>query len=195
MRGQSGPWLSPGAGLAPGQPVKGSVDPGQAVQGQPTLDRSTRLWGKFIFPHRWPWRGAQAPSSTPTTTTLRRFHATEGSPAAGREVAASLGRRHGGKVGTEGCEIYPSFGPMLATAPLTGLLQLGLGHRTSAGVIVRPGGYLSPSSIRDAPPRRPQLLFVVPLFADSLSPFLSPILGRHFSSPLCVVVKEARVYN
>ncbi|KAK9091046.1 hypothetical protein Sjap_024223 [Stephania japonica] len=66
--GPNGPWLSPGAGLAPGQLVKGSVDPGQPVQGQSTLDRSTWLrggGGSSSSPHRQPWRGAQAPLLDP----------------------------------------------------------------------------------------------------------------------------------
>ncbi|KAK9096401.1 hypothetical protein Sjap_021898 [Stephania japonica] len=140
--------------------------------------------------HKLPPRPRPPPPSV--ASTRRR-----GSPALARRSPPLWPAAVEEKVGMEGCEIYPSFGPMLATAPLTGLPSTRpLAIAPPAGVAVRLGGGVShPSSIRDAPPRCPQLLFVVPLFADSLSPFLSPILGRHFSSPLCVVVKEARVYN
>ncbi|KAK9117202.1 hypothetical protein Sjap_016149 [Stephania japonica] len=64
--------------------------------------------------HKLPPRPRPPPPSI--ASTRRR-----GSPAPA-EVAASLaGRRGGKKVETEGCEIYHSFGPVLATTPLTGL--------------------------------------------------------------------------
>ncbi|KAK9130607.1 hypothetical protein Sjap_011094 [Stephania japonica] len=103
-------------------------------------------WGKFIFPHRQSWRGAQAPLLDPDHHhppslsrdggDLRRLARRSPPlwPAAVEE-----------KVGTEGCEIYPSFGPMLTTAPLTGLPSVRpLAIAPRAGVVVRLGASLTP---------------------------------------------------
>ncbi|KAK9138309.1 hypothetical protein Sjap_008903 [Stephania japonica] len=63
--------------LAPGQLVKGRLTTvNRSRVNRPLTDQLVR--GKFIFPHRHRGGEHKLPSSTPTTTTLRRFHATKG---------------------------------------------------------------------------------------------------------------------
>ncbi|KAK9097238.1 hypothetical protein Sjap_022735 [Stephania japonica] len=181
--------------LAPGQPVKGSVTLVVSRVNRPLT--TNWLGGEFIFPHRQPWRGAQAPLLDPDTTTLRRFHTTEGISGGwpgGRRLSGRPPWRK--KWERRGARSTPLL--VLCSPPRLSpdSLQLGLWPSDLPAASSAALGV----SLTLIHPRRASTLSAAPLCGSSLrrlslSPFLSPILGRHFSSPLCVVVKEARVYN
>ncbi|KAK9144640.1 hypothetical protein Sjap_004543 [Stephania japonica] len=84
---------------------KGRLTLVNRVGGQSTLDQSTWLGGKFIFPPSTAVEGSTSSPPRPrppppsVASTRRR-----GSPAAGQEVAASLAGRLGGKSESGGVE-------------------------------------------------------------------------------------------
>ncbi|KAK9123652.1 hypothetical protein Sjap_013254 [Stephania japonica] len=73
--------------------VKGSIDHGQPVQGQPTLDRSTRLGGKFIFPPSTAVEGSTSspprPRPPPPSVASTRRRGISGGWPGGRRLSAA----------------------------------------------------------------------------------------------------------